>query len=146
MYITKLLFYHITVLSFIYSWFISCIWIVKVSNYCIAQICLCFSCILLTFIRIKSTVFKDVNTPSPFTETFVDPEANRAAKPDHIYMDCMGFGMGNSCLQLTFQACNSGEARLLYDQLAAVCPLMVSHWFIVLKKTLHFTSSWLCFR
>ena len=26
-----------------------------------------------------------------------------AAKPDHVYMDAMGFGMGLCCLQLTFQ-------------------------------------------
>lgn len=47
-------------------------------------------------------VFKDKNTPSPFIETFPndDGEAVRAAKPDHIYMDAMGFGMGNCCLQV----------------------------------------------
>ena len=31
-------------------------------------------------------------------------ESKSAQKPDHIYMDAMGFGMGNSCLQVTFQA------------------------------------------
>lgn len=30
-------------------------------------------------------------------------EAMRAAKPDHIYLDHMGFGMGCCCLQVTFQ-------------------------------------------
>ena len=29
--------------------------------------------------------------------------SERLCKPDHIYMDCMGFGMGCSCLQMTFQ-------------------------------------------
>lgn len=29
-----------------------------------------------------------------------DGEAARAALPDHIYMDAMGFGMGNCCLQV----------------------------------------------
>ena len=29
--------------------------------------------------------------------------SDRLCKPDHIYMDCMGFGMGCSCLQMTFQ-------------------------------------------
>lgn len=29
-----------------------------------------------------------------------DGEAERAALPDHIYMDAMGFGMGNCCLQV----------------------------------------------
>ena len=78
-----------------------------------------------TMMQILVSVFKDTNTPSPFVENFNDPEANKAAKPDHIYMDCMGFGMGNCCLQLTFQACNIAEAKLLYDQLAPVCPIMV---------------------
>ena len=78
------------------------------------------------FIFFLGLVFKDERTPSPFVEKFADPEANAAAKPDHIYMDCMGFGMGNSCLQLTFQACNIDEARCLYDELASVCPIMVS--------------------
>ncbi|CAG2209521.1 GCLC [Mytilus edulis] len=45
----------------------------------------------------------DKKTPSPFIEDFSalgdDGEAARTAKPDHIYMDCMGFGMGCSCLQ-----------------------------------------------
>lgn len=29
-----------------------------------------------------------------------DGEAANAALPDHIYMDAMGFGMGNCCLQV----------------------------------------------
>jgi len=74
------------------------------------------------------SVFKDTNTPSPFIEPLTDPEAKVAAKPDHIYMDCMGFGMGNCCLQLTFQACNIDEAKMLYDQLATVCPIMVTFY------------------
>lgn len=47
-------------------------------------------------------VFKDQNTPTPFVETFPadDGEAANAALPDHIYMDAMGFGMGNCCLQV----------------------------------------------
>ena len=49
------------------------------------------------------TVFKDVNTPSPFIEKFpeVEGEGGKAAKPDHIYLDAMGFGMGCSCLQVS---------------------------------------------
>ena len=47
-------------------------------------------------------VFKDTNTPSPFVELFVNDDgcAAKNALPDHIYMDCMGFGMGCSCLQV----------------------------------------------
>jgi len=49
-----------------------------------------------------------------------------AALPNHIYMDAMGFGMGCCCLQMTFQACNIDEARLLYDQLTPMCPILVT--------------------
>ncbi|XP_078480973.1 glutamate--cysteine ligase catalytic subunit-like [Ciona intestinalis] len=77
-------------------------------------------------VAINIPIFKDKNTPSPFIEQITDPESAAGAKPDHIYMDCMGFGMGNSCLQLTFQACNIEEAKLLYDHLAPVCPIMLA--------------------
>ncbi|XP_067609533.1 glutamate--cysteine ligase catalytic subunit isoform X2 [Pseudorca crassidens] len=74
---------------------------------------------------INVPIFKDKNTPSPFIETFPeDDEATKASKPDHIYMDAMGFGMGNCCLQVTFQACSISEARYLYDQLATICPIV----------------------
>lgn len=53
-------------------------------------------------------------------------EAKRgAALIDHIYMDAMGFGMGCSCLQLTFQSCNINHAKRLYDALVPVAPIMV---------------------
>lgn len=75
-------------------------------------------------------VFRDVNTVQPFVEDYSvlgdDGAAKAAAKPDHIYMDCMGFGMGCCCLQMTFQACNIEEARMLYDQLTTLCPIMVN--------------------
>lgn len=74
-------------------------------------------------------IFKDKNTPSPFIEEFptdLDGQGSVRAKPDHIYLDCMGFGMGCSCLQVTFQACDLQEARLLYDQLSVVCPVMMA--------------------
>ncbi|KAL3206995.1 hypothetical protein MRX96_052738 [Rhipicephalus microplus] len=79
---------------------------------------------------INVPIFKDKNTPSPFVEDYAklgdDGEAAKAALPDHVYMDSMGFGMGNCCLQVTFQACNISEARVLYDQLAPVCPIMLA--------------------
>ncbi|XP_015477865.1 glutamate--cysteine ligase catalytic subunit isoform X1 [Parus major] len=77
---------------------------------------------------INVPLFKDKNTPSPFIETFPndDGEAAKAAKPDYIYMDAMGFGMGNCCLQVTFQACSISEARYLYDQLATICPIVMA--------------------
>ncbi|XP_078226827.1 glutamate--cysteine ligase catalytic subunit isoform X2 [Callithrix jacchus] len=76
---------------------------------------------------INVPIFKDKNTPSPFIETFPEgDEASRSSKPDHIYMDAMGFGMGNCCLQVTFQACSISEARYLYDQLATICPIVMA--------------------
>jgi len=77
-------------------------------------------------VSINIPIFKDKHTPDPFVEKFDDAEAMKASKPDHIYMDCMGFGMGCSCLQLTFQACDLTEAKHLYDQLAVLCPIMLA--------------------
>ncbi len=62
-------------------------------------------------------VFKDKNTKSPFTEDFCAMGdklgvSERCCKPDHIYMDCMGFGMGCSCLQMTFQVSTTYPLRL----------------------------------
>ncbi|XP_057350293.1 glutamate--cysteine ligase catalytic subunit isoform X2 [Manis pentadactyla] len=75
---------------------------------------------------INVPIFKDKNTPSPFVEVFPEEEAAKASKPNHIYMDAMGFGMGNCCLQVTFQACSISEARYLYDQLATICPIVMA--------------------
>ena len=44
----------------------------------------------------------------------------------NIYMDAMGFGMGMSCLQVTFQACNVDEAEKMYDQLSPLCPIFLA--------------------
>lgn len=54
------------------------------------------------------------------------PEIVNDAKADHVYLDCMCFGMGCSCLQITFQACCIEEARKLYDLLAPVSPIMLA--------------------
>ncbi|SCU90401.1 LANO_0D08614g1_1 [Lachancea nothofagi CBS 11611] len=55
-----------------------------------------------------------------------DQEAVLASKPGHIYMDGMGFGMGSSCLQLTFQAPNVDKARYLYDSLVNFAPVLLA--------------------
>ena len=78
------------------------------------------------------SVYKDTNTASPYLDDFTvlgddgENPPGRQALPDHVYMDCMGFGMGCSCLQMTFQACSIDEARYLYDQLTPLCPIIVS--------------------
>ncbi|XP_078487580.1 glutamate--cysteine ligase catalytic subunit [Ciona intestinalis] len=77
-------------------------------------------------VEINVPIFKDVNTESPFVEVFKDNESNTAAKPDHVYMDATGFGLGQTCLQCTIQAKNLDEAKLLYDQLAPWCPIMIA--------------------
>ena len=43
-----------------------------------------------------------------------------------VYMDAMAFGMGCCCLQVTFQACDVGESRHLYDQLAVLSPVLLA--------------------
>lgn len=73
-------------------------------------------------------IFKDFNTPNPFVEKYeiFHKETEQATKPDHIYMDAMIFGMGSTCLQVTFQASNLNEAKHLYDQLTPLTPLMLA--------------------
>ena len=75
---------------------------------------------------INVPVFKDERTPTGRLETFSDPESQEASKEGHIYMDAMGFGMGLSCLQVTFQATDMSEAETLYDQLAPLCPIFLA--------------------
>lgn len=80
-------------------------------------------------VAINVPIFKDKNTMRPFVEDLSRFGANdqiSAAKPDHIYMDHMGFGMGCCCLQVTFQAVNVDEARWLYDQLTPITPVLLA--------------------
>ena len=52
-------------------------------------------------------MFQDDNTKDPH-EILVEKygaEAAKASKPGHIYMDAMGFGMGQSCLQVSKTKC-----------------------------------------
>ncbi|GMM27495.1 glutamate--cysteine ligase [Martiniozyma asiatica (nom. inval.)] len=62
----------------------------------------------------------------PFSDGEALAKTNPAAKPGHIYMDAMGFGMGSSCLQVTMQAKDIFEARYLYDSLINIAPLMLA--------------------
>ncbi len=76
-------------------------------------------------------VYQDENTPKGMLEDLAelgdaDGSSAAAAKPGHIYMDARGFGMGLSCLQVTFQACNLEEAENLYDQLSPLCPILLA--------------------
>lgn len=73
-------------------------------------------------------IFIDTNTPRPFIEDLspYGDKDNSASVEDHIYLDAMGFGMGCSCLQVTFQAQSIDEARFLYDQLTPVTPIILA--------------------
>lgn len=53
-----------------------------------------------------------------------DPAKPSEDTPD-IRMDAMAFGMGNCCLQITFQAYNVAEATRVYDALVPIAPIMV---------------------
>ncbi|KAG0264191.1 hypothetical protein DFQ27_001375 [Actinomortierella ambigua] len=87
-------------------------------------------------VAINMPIFHDTNTPRPFIDPTIPrrnlyPEDRNAiedgaALPDHIYMDSMVFGMGCSCLQITFQAVNVDEARKIYDQMATLGPIMLA--------------------
>lgn len=74
-------------------------------------------------VAINLPVFRDKNTKTPLDDSHT---IRKAAKPDCVYLDAMGFGMGCCCLQLTFQACHIDEARILYDQLTSLCPIMLA--------------------
>eukprot|EP00916_Digyalum_oweni_P011392 GHVL01018964.1.p1 GENE.GHVL01018964.1~~GHVL01018964.1.p1 ORF type:complete len:767 (+),score=144.51 GHVL01018964.1:23-2323(+) len=90
-------------------------------------------------ISILVPIYKDVNTCShPCWDNSVDiknlslyeltelSEETPNPVKDHIYMDCMGFGMGLSCLQATFLAPTMSDARYLYDQLTVLAPFFLS--------------------
>lgn len=82
---------------------------------------------------IQVPMYKDVKTPDVDDSVYErdwfpreDAESVLAAKPGYIYMDAMGFGMGCSCLQTTFQAPNLDKARYLYDSLANFAPVLMA--------------------
>ena len=82
---------------------------------------------------INIPMYQDKNTPKTDTSIYErdwfipeDMEAKVASKEGHIYMDSMGFGMGSSCLQTTYQAPNIDKARFLYDSLVNLAPIMLA--------------------
>lgn len=79
-------------------------------------------------VAIYLPIFKDKNTPKPFIDKVDYPEGAEAPplKDDFVYMDAMGFGMGCSCLQVTFQCVDIQEATFFYDQLTPICPVALA--------------------
>ncbi|GJQ14556.1 hypothetical protein GpartN1_g6347.t1 [Galdieria partita] len=59
-------------------------------------------------------------------EDMIDLEQLAKESTPDIYMDCMAFGMGCCCLQVTLQAKDMDESRYLYDQLAVFAPIMLA--------------------
>lgn len=83
----------------------------------------------------KVTVVNKEEGKLPFYVTIDDSHCNQsptfcnkfiADKQPSIYMDAMAFGMGCGCQQTTYQTKNIHEARFLYDQLVALCPIFLS--------------------
>ena len=82
-------------------------------------------------VDIRVPLFRDKRTPeflsadSPHGAPDLPP--NYRLEPDtDIHMDCMAFGMGMCCLQVTFQGKNVDESRYMYDQLAVLAPIMLA--------------------
>ncbi|EIJ88812.1 glutamate--cysteine ligase catalytic subunit [Nematocida parisii] len=48
-----------------------------------------------------------------------------ASAAGHAVIDSMGQGMGCACLQITMQSESLDEARQLYDNIGAICPLLL---------------------
>ena len=64
-------------------------------------------------------VYKDVSTKLPI-------EGSPPGMPDVVHLDSPGFGAGCCSLQVTYQACSMSEARILYDNLGPLCPILLA--------------------
>jgi glutamate--cysteine ligase catalytic subunit len=81
-------------------------------------------------VNIHLPLFPDVNTAQgpagKTTYPVLSGDLKTMIPQPEVYMDAMGFGMGNCCLQVTFQARDLEESRYLYDQLAILCPIFLA--------------------
>ncbi len=69
-------------------------------------------------VQILSPIYQDKNTVMEATED--EPF------PGYIYMDAMHFGMGCSCLQITYESMNINHARYLYDMLIPLTSIVAA--------------------
>lgn len=77
--------------------------------------------IIIFQVAINVPIFRDTETKDPLvTEADILAKGESGAKPWHIYMDAMGFGMGLSCLQLTFQVLSQGFNRKSFNRLFCI--------------------------
>lgn len=56
----------------------------------------------------------------------IDIDKNTSIINDNIEMDCMAYGMGSCCLQLTVQLSGLPDALYLYDQFAVLSPILLA--------------------
>jgi Glutamate-cysteine ligase len=70
----------------------------------------------------STTTATSTSTDPPSSTENLDKERVRPA----IHMDAMAFGMGNACLQITFQGKDIDESRIMFDQLAVMAPIMMA--------------------
>lgn len=79
-------------------------------------------------VDIRMPIFEDAATAKTDEEAGTDPDTKlpNPSVASQIGMDCMAFGMGSSCLQVTLQARDVNEGRILYDQLATLAPIMLA--------------------
>lgn len=79
-------------------------------------------------VNIKIPLFHDSSTPefSPELRAAYCAAVPKLEPSTDIHMDCMGFGMGMCCLQVTFQGRDCDESRYTYDQLAVLAPIMLA--------------------
>jgi glutamate--cysteine ligase catalytic subunit len=87
-------------------------------------------------VDITVPLFPDVNTPEFHVKSGTENDSKTEESSENvssflesdtnIHMDCMAFGMGMCCLQVTFQARDVDESRYMYDQLAVLAPIMLS--------------------
>lgn len=79
-------------------------------------------------VDIRIPLYQDSRTPEFNPDARAEYSAlSPVLEPDtDIHMDCMGFGMGMCCLQVTFQGRDCDESRYMYDQLAVLAPIMLA--------------------
>lgn len=83
-------------------------------------------------VDIRLPLYQDIHTKvnkdSRACKNYIVPSFDHLSEEtaSEVYMDAMGFGMGCCCLQVTFQARDVIESRVLYDQLAMLCPVFLA--------------------
>jgi len=77
-------------------------------------------------VAIANTASSAVAEPEAPAVSKVEESKSTETVRASVHMDAMAFGMGCCCLQITFQAKDIDESRILYDQLAVMAPIMMA--------------------